>query len=105
MVFGLTPLWAQDAPRTITREASEDLVEEPRAPPTGRTRPNVFFDCSGPNCDLQYYRTEINWVSWVNDHEVADVHVIMGSISTGAGGREYQLDFLGVDTGVQPELR
>ena len=105
MVFGLTPLWAQDAPRTITREASEDLVEEPRAPPAGRIRPNVFFDCSGPNCDSQYYRTEINWVSWVNDHEVADVHVIMGSISTGAGGREYQLDFLGVETGVEPEGR
>jgi len=42
-------------------------------------------------------------VSWVNDHEVADVHVIMGSLSTGAGGREYQLDFLGVETGVEPE--
>ena len=58
------------------------------------SRPRVFFDCNGPSCDRQYYRTEINWVNWVNDREVADVHVIMGSLSTGGGGREYQLDFL-----------
>ena len=103
MVGSVLPLLAQDTPRTITPEASEDVAEEPRAPPTGRTRPNVFFDCNGPNCDSQYYRTEINWVSWINDHEVADVHVIMGSLSTGAGGREYQLDFLGVETGVEPD--
>jgi hypothetical protein len=37
-------------------------------------------------------------VNWVNDPEVADLHVIMGSLSTGAGGREYQIDFIGVDT-------
>jgi hypothetical protein len=61
------------------------------------TRPRVFFDCSGPNCNSQYYRTEINWVNWVNDPGVADLHIIMGSLSTGAGGREYQIDFIGVD--------
>jgi hypothetical protein len=60
-------------------------------------RPRIFFDCSGPSCNSQYYRTEINWVNWVNDPEVADLHVIMGSVGAGAGGREYQLDFLGVD--------
>jgi hypothetical protein len=57
-------------------------------------RPRVFFDCNGPSCDREYYRTEITWVNWVNDREVADVHVIMGSLGTGGGGREYQLDFL-----------
>jgi hypothetical protein len=59
------------------------------------TRPNVFFDCDGRNCNSQYYRTEITWVNWVNDRQVSDVHVIMASIQTGAGGREYQLDFIG----------
>lgn len=61
-------------------------------------RPNVFLDCQTRNCNDQYFRTEIDWVNWVNDQEVADVHVIMTSTSTGAGGQEYQLDFLGVDT-------
>ena len=58
-------------------------------------RPNVFFDCNGRNCNSQYYRTEIDWVNWVNDKEVADVHVIMTSQTTGAGGNEYRLDFIG----------
>ena len=60
----------------------------------GYSRPNVFFDCDGRNCNDQYYRTEIDWVNWVRDQEVADVHVIMTSLTTGAGGREYRLDFL-----------
>ena len=61
----------------------------------GQSRPNVFFDCNGRNCNDQYYRTEIDWVNWVRDREVADVHLIMTSLRTGAGGYEYRLDFLG----------
>jgi len=74
----------------------------------GNTRPRVFLDCNSPNCDRNYFRTEINWVSWVNDREVADVHVIIGSVSTSGGGREYQLDFLDVnqqgDDGYEEQL-
>lgn len=62
-----------------------------------QSRPNVFFDCAGPRCDRQYYRTEINWVNWVSNKDVADVHVIMTSQGTGAGGREYVIDFMGTD--------
>ncbi len=58
-------------------------------------RPRVFFDCSGPRCDSRYYRTEIGWLSWVNDRKDADVHLLMTSQPTGAGGREYLLDFTG----------
>jgi len=57
--------------------------------------PNVFFDCNGPNCDDDYYRTEIPWVNWVRDRQDADVHVIVTSQSTGAGGREYRIDLTG----------
>jgi hypothetical protein len=60
-------------------------------------RPSIFFDCEGRDCNSQYYRTEISWVDWVNDQEVSNVHLIMASSTTGAGGREYQLDFLGRD--------
>src|SRR5690606_31763922 len=58
-------------------------------------RPRVFFDCQGPQCDLTYYRTEIVWVDWVRDAQDSNVHVIMTSQNTGAGGREYLLDFIG----------
>ena len=66
-------------------------------PLRAQARPNVFFDCAGARCNRQYYRTEIAWVNWVNDKEVADVHVIMTSQGTGAGGREYLMDFIGTD--------
>jgi hypothetical protein len=58
--------------------------------------PNVFFDCNGRNCNSNYYRTEIGWVNWVRDRNDADIHLIMTSQTTGPGGREYQLDFIGV---------
>jgi hypothetical protein len=61
------------------------------------TRPRIFLDCNAPNCDGQYFRTEINWVNWVNDRAVADLHVIVGAVSAGGGGREYQLDFIGTN--------
>lgn len=70
----------------------------PAAAQAEGTRPSVFFDCDGRNCNSQYYRTEIGWVNWVNDQAVSDVHVIMSSLTTGAGGREYQLDFVGRGT-------
>ena len=58
-------------------------------------RPSVFLDCATRNCRPEYFRTEVNWVNWVRLPDEADVHLIVTSQSTGAGGREYQLDFLG----------
>jgi hypothetical protein len=67
------------------------------------TRPRIFLDCNAPNCDGQYFRTEINWVNWVNDRTVADLHVIVGAVNAGGGGREYQLDFIGTNVAVPYE--
>jgi hypothetical protein len=62
------------------------------------SRPSIFFDCDGPRCnEREYFRTEIDWVNWVNVRENADVHVIMTSQQTGGGGRAYQVDLVGVD--------
>jgi hypothetical protein len=61
------------------------------------TLPRIFLDCNAPNCDQQYFRTEIGWVNWVNDRAVADLHVIVGAVNSGGGGREYQLDFIGTN--------
>ena len=61
------------------------------------TRPRVYFDCQGgPHCNSTYYRTEIPWVTWVRDQADAHLHVIVTDQNTGVGGREYQLDFLGL---------
>jgi len=70
------------------------------------SRPSVFFDCSGRRCNLNYYRTELPWVNWVRLPEDSDVHLIVTSQATGAGGREYQLDFIGSERfGYQEQLR
>jgi len=58
-------------------------------------RPRVFLDCEANWCDFDYYRTEIPWVVWVRDQNDAHVHVIMTRQETGAGGREYVMDYLG----------
>ena len=71
----------------------------------GNSRPNVFFDCDGRNCNDQYYRTEIDWVNWVRDREVADVHVIMTSLTTGAGGRETHIRWLIGSAPPPPNMR
>ena len=59
-------------------------------------RPTVFLDCATRQCNATYFRTELPWVNWARQPQDADVHLIMTSQATGAGGREYQLDFIGI---------
>jgi hypothetical protein len=54
----------------------------------------VFLDCPG-GCFPDYVRTEVRFVDYVRDRTEADVHVIVTSTTTGAGGREYVAEFIG----------
>jgi hypothetical protein len=84
--------------------AVESTAAQATTPTTPNgTRPRIFLDCNAPNCNQQYFRTEIDWVNWVNDRAVADLHVIVGAVNAGGGGREYQLDFIGVNTTIPYE--
>ena len=57
---------------------------------------NLFFDCQGFGCwDMDFFRREIPWVNWVRDREDADVHVLVTTQTTGGGGRQYVLAYLG----------
>lgn len=67
------------------------------SPETGG-RINLFFDCQGMGCwDLDFFRREVPWVNWVRDREDSDVHVLVTSQTTGGGGQQYTLAFLGRD--------
>jgi hypothetical protein len=55
----------------------------------------VFLDCN-TFCDTEFIRREITYVNWVRDRQDADVHLIITSQSTGGGGREYRLRYLGL---------
>jgi hypothetical protein len=55
----------------------------------------LFVDCSNTWCDLNYVKTEINFVDFVLDNKAADVHALITSQNNGGGGSQYQLIFFG----------
>lgn len=50
----------------------------------------VFLDCRS-GCDENFFKTELTWVNWVRDREVADVQILI--TSEGAGGNAERLTF------------
>jgi hypothetical protein len=75
-------------------------AQEPPPPPGGqsiddmkKTALKVFLDCD--SCDLEYIKTEIIFVNYVRDRLEAQVHVLISTQSTGGGGSEYTLTFIG----------
>ncbi len=58
------------------------------------SRLKVFLDCK-TNCDEDFIRTEINIVDFLNQRQLADLHVLTFSIETGGGGLAYELIILG----------
>ncbi|MCH7490851.1 MAG: hypothetical protein IID05_09155, partial [Gemmatimonadetes bacterium] len=55
----------------------------------------MFLDCPNFFCDLDFYRREISFMSYVRDRQDADVHVLIATQATG-GGREHTLNFIGL---------
>src|SRR5580704_1076802 len=56
----------------------------------------VFLDCTASvTCDSAYVRTAINYVSYVRDPSVADVHVMLTAEPTGSGGQVTTGQFIG----------
>jgi hypothetical protein len=69
--------------------------DDPQLDELRSTAPNVFLDCSRRDCDLDYIRTEITFVNYVRDPQSSNVHILVTRQSTGSGGREYTLSFMG----------
>ncbi len=55
--------------------------------------PKLFLDCR--RCDRDYIRTEIPFVNFVRDRKEADIHLLVTTQRTGAGGDEYTMAFIG----------
>lgn len=71
---------AATAPRAAAQESDRNV--------------RVFFDCNA-RCDGDYIRLETPWVNFVRDRTDADVHLLITSLQTGAGGERYTLNFAG----------
>ena len=68
------------------------------------TRLRVFLEC---DCFQTFLREEIEWVDFVRQPQDADVHVLSASNSTGGGGEETVLRFVGLGRfkGTDTELK
>lgn len=55
----------------------------------------VFLDCNARNCDFDHFRRTIPWVNWVRDRTLSEIHLLITSQGTAAGGLQYTLDFIG----------
>lgn len=55
--------------------------------------PKLFIDCW--SCDMNYIRTEVDYVNYVIDRNDAEVFVMITRQSTGSNGREYTLTLEG----------
>ena len=58
-----------------------------------KTAPRVYLDCG--SCDINYIKTEITFVNYVRDRNEAQIHILVTTLRTGSGGREYTISFLG----------
>jgi hypothetical protein len=87
MVTGLYLVCMIIIPFSFSQEQKVDIEE------LKKTAPKVFIDCGV--CDIDYIRTEITFVNYVRDRKEADIHVLVTSLRTGGGGREYTIAFIG----------
>ncbi len=55
---------------------------------------NFFLDCH--ECDFNFVREELPFVSFVRDPQLADVHILVTDSHTGSGGNKYFLNFIGL---------
>ncbi|MBO6575954.1 MAG: hypothetical protein JJ896_10110 [Rhodothermales bacterium] len=54
----------------------------------------MFLDCQ--RCPETFIRQEVGYVDHVRDREVADVHVLVTRVETGAGGAAHTFDLIGL---------
>jgi hypothetical protein len=57
----------------------------------------VFLDCQGRvrGCDRDFFVTDVNFVNWMRDRFDADVQVLVVAFTTGGGGTENTITFIG----------
>ena len=67
----------------------------------------VFLDCEPWMCDFDHFRREVSFVNYVRDRADAQLHVLVTSQETAAGGEAFEMFFMGLEerAGQQDTLR
>jgi hypothetical protein len=55
---------------------------------------NVFIDCGF--CDLAYFKEKFTIINYTREPSLADVQILVNTLSTGSGGSAYHLVFFGL---------
>jgi hypothetical protein len=71
-------------------------AQTPAATSQADDLPRVFLDCQANGCDDDFLRTELTWLNFVRDRTLAIVHILATSQSTGSGGTELTVAFIGL---------
>src|SRR6056297_1640193 len=84
LIPGLTKTQAQNIERdTVVVTTPENLSRAPY----------IYLDCR--RCDFDLIRTEMTFVNYVRDPELADIHVFVTEEEMAGGGTEFQFSFIG----------
>lgn len=55
----------------------------------------IYLDCE--DCDSSFFRNNLEFVDFVRDPKLADVHLFVTEQETGGNGTEYTINFIGAD--------
>lgn len=84
LISGLAEVKAQNTEKdTLLLISPENLARAPY----------VYLDCR--RCDFDLIRTDMTFVNYVRDPELADIHVFVTEEQTAGGGTEFQFSFIG----------
>src|SRR6185295_14353207 len=78
---------------TVLATVAAQTTPQTQAPATPSLL-RVFLDCN--ECDSEFMRQNVDFVDYVRDRTVADVHVLVTTQGTGGGGTAWTLKFIGL---------
>ena len=64
--------------------------------PEDKKQIDFFLECYA--CDFTFVRQKLDFVSFVRDPKLADVHILSSHSHTGSGGRIFFIEFIGMKT-------
>lgn len=89
--FSLLCLLLFNYPNEVSGQNQADSLKQ-----TNATALKVFIDTPDYFLDFDFIRTEITFVNYVRDRADADVHILITTQTTGDGGKEFTIAFIGL---------
>src|SRR5688572_27245869 len=82
--------------RSLLAVLMSSSVASAQTPAPTDALPRAFRDCQANACDDDFLLTELTWLNFVRERTLAIVHVLATSQSTGSGGTELTVAFIGL---------